>query len=109
MFNWKKNAKKVAQERIKYLFELVKTKNNNSYESSLKKNALKLIYKIRLRYNIRLSQTEKMSFCKFCFNPYKHPKIRFRKIKKNKETYLQKIIICENCGKEQRFTIKNKN
>lgn|GEM_PF-3043471 len=88
-----------AEERIEYLFNLIK----KTKDADLLKNSVKMVEKIRKRYNLRLSQRQKQLFCKFCMHPYQNPKIRFKKIKKNTKFCLEKIVICDVCGKETRF------
>ena len=95
----KKNTNSIARERIKYLFTLI-----DNIDKDISESAIKMIKKIRTKYNIRLHQNEKEKFCKFCNKPYDNSKIRMRTIKKDNKKYLQKIVICDNCGKEQRYT-----
>jgi len=92
-----------AKMRINYLFDLIE----NAKDTALKKNAIKMIEKIRKRHNVRLTSAQKSIYCKFCFNPYVKPRIRIKKIVKNKKRVVQKVVICDICGKERRFTIKN--
>lgn len=102
MLNERKNS--IATNRINYLFELLET----TKDAELKTNAIKMIKRIRTRYNIRLTQNQKMSFCKYCLTPYSTKiKIRWKKIKASNESFFVKNIICERCGKETKFTIKN--
>jgi RNase P subunit RPR2 len=95
-----KNNNSLARQRIDYLFYLIKTNE----DVLLRLNASKMIDKIRKRYNVRLTLKEKELFCKHCHNPFKTPLIRFKKIKKEGQYKLLKIIICEFCGKENRFS-----
>jgi len=62
--NDKKKNKEIARKRIDYLFNIVKNGINIApeYLILLQHNALKLIYMIRTKYNIRLKQSEKMLF-----------------------------------------------
>ena len=100
----KKNKnKEIAKDRINYLFNLLRD-NLNDYEFS--KNIINMIYRLKQKFNIRLTQNEKEVFCKKCLKPYINPKIRFKIIIKNKEKFLQKKIICEFCNYEKKFSFK---
>ncbi len=91
--------KAIAKIRINYLFNLL------LQSDEFDKTAIKAIEKIRLKYNIRLSKDQKMVYCRFCKSKYINPKIRFKKIKKNHLSNMQKIITCDFCGKDRRFSI----
>ena len=92
--------KQIANERIGYLFNLISESDDFDY------GAIRSIEKIRLKYNIRLNTKQKEIYCKSCLSKYINPKIRFRKINKNKTKWIQKIIICNICRKERRFRVQ---
>ncbi len=92
----KSEYKKVAEERILYLFAQL----NNTKDPLFSKNCARLIRAICLRYNIRLKKEQKEIFCKNCFSVFRlePPKIRIKSIKKNGKDLVQKKIICSYCG-----------
>ncbi|MEM3405606.1 MAG: hypothetical protein QW117_01370 [Candidatus Pacearchaeota archaeon] len=80
----KKNVEKI----INYFFSNTKDKTSKD---------IKKIKRLAMKYNIKLKDKRK-KFCKYCLNPYSG-KERIR-IKKK-----MKIIICEKCGKVNRWEI----
>ncbi|PIU22515.1 MAG: hypothetical protein COT14_00895 [Candidatus Diapherotrites archaeon CG08_land_8_20_14_0_20_30_16] len=97
-----KKDKEIAQERkIELLSILKKTK-----DETLKNNCVKQIALLSERFNLRRTKEEKDLYCKYCRTVYSNKtKTRIKHIKKNKKKILKKIIICGNCGKDQKQTL----
>lgn len=57
---------------------------------------IKKIKKLAMGKNIPLKEKRKL-FCKFCLNPYKHPKIRIED--------KRKVITCNICEKKSRWRL----
>jgi len=92
----------VAKERKLELLNLIKT----SKDKDIKNNAVFQTIQLSEKYNLRKTKEEKEMYCKFCKTAYNsNTKIRIKTIKKNKLKKLQKILICGNCGKEQKISI----
>jgi RNase P subunit RPR2 len=95
-----KEFKNIAIERINYLFDLIKKTDDFDLP------AINAIEKIRKTFNIRLDKNQKEVYCKFCLTKYKNAKIRFKKIKKNGNKYLQKTIYCNNCKNKKTLLLR---
>lgn len=77
-----------------------------SKDPEFKANIIKQLIKVVERYSLRKTKYEKTLYCKYCDKQYaKNTKIRIRGFKKDNKKKKQKIIICGNCGKEQRITL----
>jgi len=91
----KNKIKRIALERIKYLFELAK-KN-----PEMSKRYLYILWKIKLKARVKLPKYIKRSFCKKCFTlwiPGKTCKIRIRK------KWI--ILTCLGCGRVYKWPAK---
>jgi len=97
-----KQAIELAKKRKQELLQLL----NDTKDKSLKDSIVKTIILLSKRFNLRRAKAEKELYCKHCAKAIDNKsKIRIEKIKKNKEKYLQKIIICGYCGKKQKYKI----
>ena len=91
--------KKIAQERIKILFEEADKIFENS--PKLANRYVELARKIAMKVNLRLPKQLKRKFCKHCYS-YLKPGVNSRiRIHKNKV-----IIYCKNCKKYTRIPLK---
>jgi len=97
----RKKYLEIAKDRKKDLIKLIKESKNEN----IKNNAVKQLLKLELKYNLGRTNEEKGLYCKYCKRAYSNPKIRIKTIKKNRNKVLQKIFICDNCGKEQKQTL----
>lgn len=92
--------KKIAQERIKILFEEADKVFNK--DPKLANRYVDLARKIAMKVNLRIPRNLKRKFCKHCYS-YLKPGINSRtRIHKNKI-----IIYCKNCKKYTRIPLKN--
>lgn len=92
----------IAKERKNELISLLQ----KSKDVDLKNNCVKQIILISEKFNLSRSKLEKELYCKYCKHSHTYKsKIRIKTIKKNKENILQKIIICGNCGKQQKIKL----
>ena len=94
----KRTEKELALSRIEKLLELAEIVKFEDYK--LAKRYVELSRRIASRYRIRLPK-ELRNFCRKCFYPYRHDKIRVR-IKKDRV-----IITCLNCGYIRRVPLKS--
>lgn len=95
----KDNAREIAEMRINDLFEQAKIEYKNKPE--LANRYVKLAWKLKLKYNVKLSKKIKRLFCKKCLSywvPGKSVKIR------NKKGI--QIFHCLNCKNIKRFKYK---
>jgi RNase P subunit RPR2 len=92
----------IAKERKKELILLLQ----KSKDLELKNNCVKQIILISEKYNLPKTKLEKELYCKYCKSSHtSKSKIRTKTIQKNKIKILQKIIICGNCGKQQKIKL----
>jgi ribonuclease P protein subunit RPR2 len=84
---------KIAQERIEILFKMAKEEFENHPERA--KRYVELARKIGLRYNIRLSEEVKRSFCKRC-NALLYLGKNTEELEKKHPNI--KLFKCLNCG-----------
>lgn len=92
----------LVKERKNELITLLQT----SKDIQLKDNCVNQIILLSEKYNLRKSKIEKELYCKHCKKAHSiKTKIRTKTIKKNKLKILQKIIICGNCGKQQKINL----
>jgi ribonuclease P protein subunit RPR2 len=93
--------KRIAEDRIKRLFELAaedfrkKPENANRY--------IKLARKIAMRYNIKFSRDLRKRFCRNC-SAYLKPGVNSR-ARTDKNTLITK---CMDCGNIERLPLKKK-
>lgn len=93
---------KLAQERKNELLELLK----KTKEQEFKNNIIHQIALLSSRHALRRTKNEKNIYCKYCKTAFNSKtKTRIRGFKKDKTKKLQKMFICDNCGKEQRITL----
>jgi RNase P subunit RPR2 len=81
-------SKSEIKKQIDDFFIDVKNKNPKQ---------MKKIKNLAMTKNIQLKENRK-TFCKYCLNPYRNPKIRIKNKVKN--------ITCGKCGKVSRWKIK---
>jgi ribonuclease P protein subunit RPR2 len=99
----KKEVRKIAQERIKRLFELAW--QNFKKKPYLARRYVKLARLIGLRYNVRLSKELKRSFCKKC-NSLLVPGIT-AKVRLCRGKII--LITCLFCGKVKRYPYRKES
>jgi len=93
--------KKIAKERIRKLFNLAR--ENLDVHPERSRRYVELARKIGLRYNVRLTKEQKMSFCKKCNQiliPGKTSTIRLDQEKK------VLTVKCLNCNNIYRYPYK---
>ncbi len=95
----KKIEKELAMSRIEKLLKLAENVKFEDYE--LARRYVELSRRIASRYRVRIPR-ELRNFCKKCFYPYRHDRIRVR-VKKDRV-----IITCLNCGYIRRIPLKPK-
>jgi len=98
----KKLHKKIAEKRIKKLFELAE-KKASSNRFNLADRYVELARKISMRYRVSIPKEFKRRFCKNCYR-YLKPGINARV----RLTSGKLVIYCENCGKFIRLPFKNR-
>ncbi len=86
----KRLERKIARERISILLRMADRMKFEDYD--LARRYVELARKIAMRYRIRLSKNQKRVFCKKCFYPYRHDRVRVR-VRKSRV-----MITCLNCG-----------
>ncbi len=95
----KKLERELAELRIKKLIEMSEKIKFEDYD--LSRRYIILARKIAMKYRVKIPK-ELRNFCKKCFYPYRHDRIRVR-IKKSRV-----IITCLNCGNVKRVPIRNR-
>ncbi len=91
-----KLERKIARERIDILFKLAK---ENFFKNKTRANRYaRLAWKIALRYNVRLPEKWKLSFCRGC-KSFLMPGYNMR-VRLNKGRV---IITCLECGRVRRI------
>ena len=96
-----KKRMEIAKERVEKLFDLAK----EAYEKNPKRSVryIELARKIGKRYNVRLTKTQKRSFCKNC----NHLLISGKTFTSETNSKKKLIIIkCINCGNIYRYPYK---
>jgi ribonuclease P protein subunit RPR2 len=101
--------KKIAEERIKILFEEAEREFSKHPERS--KRYVELARKIGMRYNIKLKAYRK-KFCRKC-NAYLKPGVNCRiRLRDNKKAIVQTCLECGNTSRhpyiKEKKIIKNK-
>jgi len=91
----------IAKNRKSELINILQ----KSKDIKLKNSCVKQIINISEKFNLRKTKIEKELYCKYCKTAHLKPKIRIKRIQKNKKSILQKIIICDNCGKQQKINL----
>lgn len=95
-------GKELAIKRKNELLALLKFSKDPEFIKSIIRQLSELLERLALRK----TKDEKKLYCKHCTKPYsKNTKIRIRGFKKDGQKKKQKIVICGNCGKEQRITL----
>ncbi len=95
-------GKELAIKRKNELLNLLKS----SKDPEFIKNIIRQLSELLERLSLRKTKEDKKLYCKHCAKPYsKNTKIRIRGHKKDGKKQKQRIIICGNCGKEQRVTL----
>ncbi len=93
----KKLEREIALSRIEKLIEMAEKMKFEDYE--LSKRYVTIARKIAMKYRVRIPK-ELRIFCKKCFYPYRHDRIRVR-VRKNRV-----VITCLNCGYVKRVPLK---
>ena len=93
-----KFQEKLAKGRIDKLFSLIDSKITISQISPEK--CIDFVRLIGKRYNQRLSNSQKIKFCRNCNSKYNSRNSRFRLSKKG-----WRLISCLECGEVYRFKI----
>ncbi len=93
-----KFQEKLAKDRIDKLFLLIDSKRVKSQISPEK--CIHFVKLIGKRYNQRLSNSQKIKFCRYCNSKYNSTNSRFRLSKKG-----WRLINCLECDKVYRFKI----
>ena len=93
-----KFQEKLAKDRIDKLFSLIDSKRTISQISPEK--CIGFVRLIGKRYNHRLSNSQKIKFCRNCNSKYNSRNSRFRLSKKR-----WRLISCLECGEMYRFKI----
>lgn len=91
-----KEMKKIAKERIKYLFEQARKAFNKN--PALSNRYVTLARKLSMKYKVRIPRELKRKFCKHCYKylvPGKNCRVRTHKGKV--------VYYCLNCKKYMRF------
>ncbi|MEM5798391.1 MAG: RNAase P [Candidatus Aenigmatarchaeota archaeon] len=95
----KRTEKRIAQERIEKLFSLAQKEKNHE----LANRYARLIWRLCLRYNIRLGKEQKRRICRRCqawLVPGRTARIRARPEKK------VIVLQCLRCGWTRRYPYK---
>jgi|BEDMetMinimDraft_1075159.scaffolds.fasta_scaffold02898_2 ribonuclease P protein subunit RPR2 len=92
----KKRQKDLARQRIKMLFDLAI--KNYKYDREFSSNCIRIAYKIKKKFNIRLPKNLRSLYCKKCYNlliPPDGVKIRIH----GKGKKIKIVKICNVCNR----------